>query len=59
MSWNLGRDYLLLAGLWERRANREEAEKNLRQAEMIFKACGAEGDLKRAESRLMANTRAV
>jgi tetratricopeptide (TPR) repeat protein len=57
MSWNLGRDYLLLAGLWERRANREEAEKNLRQAEMIFKACGAEGDLKRAESRLMASTR--
>ena len=50
--WNLGRDYAHYAELFKRKGNQPKAKKNLRKAIEIFKECGADEWVKKAEKEL-------
>jgi tetratricopeptide (TPR) repeat protein len=54
MMWNLGRDYLVYADLFRRKRNRSRAKENLDRAIEIFKGCGADGWVKKAEKGRVA-----
>jgi class 3 adenylate cyclase/tetratricopeptide (TPR) repeat protein len=49
---NLGRTYALYAELYERKGNRNKAMTALNKAIEVFKDCGSDGFLKRAEENL-------
>jgi len=50
--WNLGRDYAHYAELLKREGDQSKAKKNLNKAIRIYKECGADGWLKKAEEEL-------
>jgi class 3 adenylate cyclase/tetratricopeptide (TPR) repeat protein len=50
--FNLGRDYLLYAELFKRKGDRLKAQENLGKAIEIFKECGADGWVVKAEKEL-------
>jgi tetratricopeptide (TPR) repeat protein len=52
--WNLGRDYAHYAVLLKRKGDQSKAKENLRKAIDIFRECGADGYLKKAEKELAA-----
>jgi len=54
MRWHLGRDYALYAELFKRKGNIPKAKENLRKAIEIYKECGADGWVKKAEKELAA-----
>ena len=49
---NLGRTYALYAELYKRKGNRNKAMAVLNKAIAVFKDCGSDGFLKRAEESL-------
>ena len=54
MMLNLGRDYVLCADLFKRKGDQSREKENLDDAIEIFKRCGADGWLKKAEKELAA-----
>jgi len=52
MMWYLGRDYALYAELLKRKRDQSKARENLTKAIEIFKECGADGWVERAEKEL-------
>ena len=52
--WNLGRDYAHYAELLKRKGDHSKAKENLRKAVDVFRECGADGYLKKAEKELAA-----
>jgi tetratricopeptide (TPR) repeat protein len=54
MMFNLGRDYALYAELFKRKGDRLKAQENLGKAIEIFKECGADGWVTKAEEDLAA-----
>jgi tetratricopeptide (TPR) repeat protein len=52
--FNLGRNYDLYAELCNRKGDRDKAVTALQNAIAVFKACGADGFVKRAEASLAA-----
>jgi tetratricopeptide (TPR) repeat protein len=54
MMWNLGRDYMVYADVLRRKRKRSKAKENLSRAIEIFKGCGADGWVKKAEKDLAA-----
>ena len=50
--FNLGKDYLLYADLFKRKGDRLKAQENLGKAIEIFKECGADGWVEKAEKEL-------
>jgi predicted ATPase len=50
--WNLGRDYAHYAELLKRKGDQSKAKENLRKAVDVFRECGADGYLKKAEEEL-------
>ena len=52
--WNLGRDYVHYAELLKRKGDQSKAKENLRKAIDVFRECGADGYLKKAEKELAA-----
>ena len=52
MMFNLGKDYALCAALFRRKGNQSKAKENLRKAIEIYKECGADGWVKKAEEEL-------
>ena len=52
--WNLGRDYAHYAELLKRKGDQSKAKENLRKAIDIFRECGADLYLKKAEKELAA-----
>ena len=54
MMWHLGQDYALYAKLLKRKDNRSKAKENLANARDIFKECGADRWVKKAEEELAA-----
>jgi tetratricopeptide (TPR) repeat protein len=54
MMSNLGRDYVVYADLFKRQRNRSRAKENLDRAIEIFKGCGADGWVKKAQKELVA-----
>jgi flagellin-specific chaperone FliS len=52
MMFNLGRDYLVFADLFKRKGDRSKAQENLSKAIEIFKECGADGWVEKAEKEL-------
>jgi tetratricopeptide (TPR) repeat protein len=56
MMLHLGRDYALYAELFQRKGDRSKAQENLGKAVDLFKECGADGWLKKAEEELATNS---
>jgi len=54
MMWYLGRDYTLYAELFKRKGDLLKARENLGKAIEIFKECGADGWVEKAEKELAA-----
>ncbi len=54
MIWYLGRDYILFANLLKRKGNKIESRENLSKAIEIFRECGADGWLQKAEEEMGA-----
>jgi len=54
MRFNLGRDYDLYAELFNRKGNQLKAKENLRKTIEIYKECGADGWVKKAEEEMAA-----
>jgi class 3 adenylate cyclase/tetratricopeptide (TPR) repeat protein len=54
MMFHLGRDYALYADLFKRKGDRLKARENLGKAIEIFKECGADGWVEKAEKELDA-----
>jgi len=52
MMFNLGKDYALYADLFKRKGDRPKAQENLGKAIDIFKECGADGWVTKAEKEL-------
>jgi len=52
--WHLGRDYALYAELFKRKGDLPKAKENLETSIEIFRECGADGWVKRAEKKLAA-----
>jgi class 3 adenylate cyclase/tetratricopeptide (TPR) repeat protein len=52
MIWELGMDYALYAELFKRKGDQPKAKQNLTKAIEIFKECGADGWVERAEKEL-------
>ncbi len=52
MMWNLGMDYAVYAELFRRKGDQSKAKENLGKAIEIFKECGADGWMKKAEEEL-------
>jgi len=52
--FELGKDYALYAELFKRKGNIPKAKENLRKAIEIYKECGADGWVKKAEKELAA-----
>jgi len=52
MMFSLGRDYALNAELFKRKGDRSKAQENLSKAIEIFKECGADGWVTKAEKEL-------
>jgi len=52
MMFHLGKDYALYAGLFKRKGDRLKAQENLGKAIEIFKKCGADGWVEKAEKEL-------
>ena len=52
MMLNLGKDYALYADLFKRKGNRSKARENLGKSIEIFKECGADGWVEKAEKEL-------
>jgi tetratricopeptide (TPR) repeat protein len=50
--WNLGRDYTVYAELLKRKGDQTKAKENLNKAIDIFKECGADGWVTKAEEEL-------
>ena len=50
--WYLGRDYALYAELLKRKGDQSSAKENLSKAIEIFKECGADGWMRKAEEEL-------
>ena len=50
--FNLGRDCALYADLFKRKGDRFKAQENLGKAIEIFKECGADGWVEKAEKEL-------
>ncbi len=50
--WNLGRDYAHYAELFKRKGDQPKAKENLRKGIEIFKECGADEWVKKAEKEL-------
>ena len=49
---HIGRDYTLYSDIFKRRGDKSNSRKNLIKATEIFKECGANGYLKKAEEKL-------
>jgi tetratricopeptide (TPR) repeat protein len=54
MMFHLGKDYVLYADLFKRKGDRPKARENLGKAIEIFKECGADGWVEKAEKELAA-----
>ena len=54
MMFHLGKDYALYADLFRRKGDRLKAQENLGKAIEIFKECGADGWVEKAEKDLAA-----
>ncbi len=54
MRWFLASDYALYAELYKRKGMPSKAKEKLKEARDIFKECGADGWLKKAEGELAA-----
>jgi len=54
MMFNLGKDYALFAELLKRKGDKSKAKENQLKAIEIFKECGADGWMKKAENELAA-----
>lgn len=54
MKWCLANDYALYAELFKRKGDQSKAKENLTKAIEIFKQCGADGFLEKAEEELAA-----
>jgi len=54
MMFHLGKDYALYADLFKRKGDRLKARENLGKAIEIFKECGADGWVEKAEKELGA-----
>jgi len=52
MMFNLGRDYALYTDLFKRKGDQLKAQENLGKAIEIFKECGADGWVEKAEKKL-------
>jgi tetratricopeptide (TPR) repeat protein len=52
MMFHLGQDYALYADLFKRKGDRSKAQENLGKAIEIFKECGADGWVTKAEKEL-------
>jgi tetratricopeptide (TPR) repeat protein len=52
MMFHLGKDYALYADLFKRKGNRAKAQENLDKTIEIFKECGADGWVEKAEKEL-------
>ena len=52
MMFHLGKDYALYADLFKRKGDRLKAQENLGKAIEIFKECGADGWVEKAEKEL-------
>jgi class 3 adenylate cyclase/tetratricopeptide (TPR) repeat protein len=52
MMFHLGKDYALYAELFKRKGDRSKAQENLGKAMEIFKECGADGWVEKAEREL-------
>jgi len=52
--FELGKDYALYAELFKRKGDQPKAKENLRKAIEIYKECGADGWMKKAEKELAA-----
>jgi hypothetical protein len=52
MMFNLGRDYALYTDLFKRKGDRFKVHENLGKAIEIFKECGADGWVEKAEKEL-------
>ena len=52
--FELGKDYALYAELFKRKGDQSKAEENLNKAIEIFKECGADGWLEKAEEEMAA-----
>jgi len=57
MIFNLGKDYALYAEFFKRKGSTTKAKKNLNQAIEIFKECGSDGWVEKAEKELKALSR--
>ena len=57
MLFCLGKDYALYAELFKRKGDTAKAKENLNQAIEIFKECGADGWVEKAEKELKAFSR--
>ena len=53
MMFHLGKDYTVFAELERRKGNQSKAKENLRKAIEIYKECGADGWVKKAEKELV------
>jgi len=54
MMFHLGRDYTLYAELFKRKGDKSKAQENLGKAIDLFKECGADGWVEKAEKELAA-----
>jgi class 3 adenylate cyclase/tetratricopeptide (TPR) repeat protein/ribosomal protein L40E len=54
MMFNLGKDYALYADMCNRKGDQSKAKENLNKAIEIYKECGADGWVKKAEEELAA-----
>ena len=54
MMFHLGKDYAFYADLYKRKGDRLKAQENLGKAIEIFKECGADGWVTKAEKELAA-----
>ena len=54
MMWHLGRDYALYAQLFKRIGDQSKAKENLNRAIGIYRECGADGWVEKAEKELAA-----
>ena len=52
MKWDLGRDHVLYGEFYKRKGESSKAKENLERAIEIFKGCGADGWVRRAEDSL-------
>jgi hypothetical protein len=56
MMFHLGRDHALCAELFKRKGDRSKSQEHLGKAIELYKECGADGWLKKAEEEIARNS---